>query len=146
MTLSVIAALFEERLAGFKIFGIVKETGVDDAGLVEFQSTYFQYQLFCDKSYSFYRSLGDRKVGLSALWNPFSLFSIACEAFQRLKDKNVEGNLKGEGLVQGGIIFFGPDGKPKYVYEEATGKDLPVAELVAVLDAMRREPRAPCPS
>jgi hypothetical protein len=47
--------------------------------------------------------------------------------------------MKGEGLVQGGIIFFGKDGKPKYVYEEDTGSDLPVADFVTVLDSMRRE-------
>jgi hypothetical protein len=135
----VLAALFKERLDGFEVFGVIKETGVDDEGLVDFQKKFFQYPLYCDKSYAFYHALGDRKVGINLIWNPLSIFSIVCETFQRIQNKKIDGNMKGEGLVQGGIIFFGKDGKPKYVYEEATGSDLPVADIASVLDAMRRE-------
>lgn len=134
----MLAALYQERLEGFEIFGVVKETGVDDEGLLEFQTNYFQYPLYRDTTFDFYRALGDRRVGMEIMWNPFSLFSILCETWQRIRDKNIEGNIKGEGLVQGGIIFF-KKGKPRYVYEENTGSDLPVANLVAVMDAMREE-------
>jgi hypothetical protein len=140
--MSVLAAMYKEDLEGFEMFGVVKETGVDDAGLIEFHSKYFQYQLYCDKSYAFYRALGDRKVGLRMLWNPLSLIAIACETFQRIQSKEINGNLKGEGLVQGGIIVFGKDGKPKCVYEEDTGSDIPVADIVSALKAIRREQRS----
>jgi hypothetical protein len=136
----VLAALFKERLDGFEVFGIIKETGVDDEGLVDFHNTYFPYPLYCDKSYTFYHALGDRKVGLANLiWNPLSLFSIICETFQRIRNKKIDGTMKGEGLVQGGIIFFGKDGKSKYVYEEDTGSDLPVADIMSVVYGMRRD-------
>jgi hypothetical protein len=139
LTLSVLAATYQERLEGFEVFGIIKETGVDDEGLVDFNKTYFPYPLYCDKSYAFYHALGDRKVGIHLIWNPLTVFSILCETFQRIRNKKIDGTMKGEGLVQGGIIFFGKDGKPKYVYEEDTGSDLPVADIVTVLDSMRRE-------
>jgi hypothetical protein len=135
----VLAATFQERLDGFEVFGIIKETGVDDEGLVDFHKTYFPYPLYCDKSYTFYHALGDRKVGLHLIWNPLTIFSILCDTYQRITNKKIDGNMKGEGLVQGGIIFFGKDGNAKYVYEEDTGSDLPVADFISVLDVMRRE-------
>ncbi len=55
----------------------------------------------------------------------------------RLKEKGLEGNLKGEGLVQGGIIIFGKDGEAKYAYREETGSPLPVDEILSALDAVR---------
>ena len=59
------SVLAEEELTDFGFFGIIKETGVDDLGTVEFQKQYFPHQLYCDKSYEFYRALGDRKVGVT---------------------------------------------------------------------------------
>jgi len=47
----------------------------------------------------------------------------------RHKAKNVEGNLVGEGLVQGGIIVVGPDGKVVYTYLEKSGSPLPLEEI-----------------
>jgi hypothetical protein len=139
MTLSVLAATYAERFEGFELFGIIKETGVDDDGLVDFNKTYFPYPLYCDKSYAFYHAFGDRKVGLNLIWNPLALFAAICDTYQRIRNKKIDGTMKGEGLVQGGIIFFGEDGKPKYVYEEDTGSDIPVVDFISVLDGMRRE-------
>ena len=127
-------------MEGFGIFGVVKETGVDDEGLVEFSTKYFgsQYPLYCDKSRAFYQALGDRKVGLSALFNPFSLIGLICDAYTRLTSKSISGNVtKGEGVVQGGIIVFDKNGKPACMYEEETGVDLRVADIVAALKAVR---------
>jgi len=140
MTLSVLAAQKKELFQGFGMFAIVKETGVDDEGLVDFHDKYFSYPLFCDKSYSFYQALGDRKVSVGILINPVSLITMACSAYQRITSKGISGNVgKGEGLVQGGIIIFDTKGKPKYAYEEDTGHDLPVKDILAAVSAVRRE-------
>lgn len=135
LTLSVLAAFYPHEFDGFEIFGIVKETGVDDDGLAEFQQKYFaNLPLYCDKSYAFYKALGDRKVGLSlALFNPLAILSFLCDTFQRLTQKKIDGNVRGEGFVQGGIVFFGKDGKPECTYEEETGVDLRVQDIVTAM-------------
>jgi hypothetical protein len=136
--LSVLAAQHKEVFEGIHIFGIVKETGVGDEGLVEFYEKYFRFPLYCDKTYAFYQALGDRKVGLKDIWNPFSIIGMLCDAFQRMRDKSIGGNLLGEGIVQGGYIIFGRDGKARCMYQEHTGVDLPVADLVAALSVVRK--------
>ena len=57
----------------------------------------------------------------------------------RLGEKKLEGNLIGEGMVQGGVIIYGKDGKAKYAYEEETGKDLPVDDILAAVKAVEEE-------
>jgi hypothetical protein len=144
MTLSVLAAQKSEAFDGFGIFAIVKETGIDDEGLAEFHTSYFRYPTFCDKTYSFYQALGDRKVilSLSLVFNPLSLLTVLCDSYKRITNKGIQGNFKGEGLVQGGIIIFDKGGKPRYAYEEETGKDLPVKDILAAVHAVRRETEA----
>lgn len=139
MTLSVLAAQRKEAFDGFGIFAIIKETGIDDEGLIEFHKSYFPYPTFCDKSYSFYQALGDRKVSINFVFNPLSLFSFICEAYKRITSKGIQGNFKGEGIVQGGVIIFDKEGKPRHAYEEETGEDLPVKDILAALNAVRRE-------
>jgi hypothetical protein len=138
LTLSVLAALYGFTLDGFEIFGVVKETGVDDEGLAEFNQSYFgKYPLYCDKSYSFYQALGDRKaVELPSLW---TLLTSFLEAWGRVGKKGIRWNTKGEGIVKGGIILFDTKGNPRYAYQEEMGVDLPVQDIVLALEAMRRE-------
>lgn len=123
----------------FGLFAIVKETGVDDQGLAEFHNRYFNYPLYCDKAYNFYQALGDRKVGVQFVFNPMAFLDLICNAYTRLTSKQIEGNMKGEGFTQGGLIFFDPDGKPKYTYEEQTGRDIPIRDVASVINAMRKE-------
>jgi AhpC/TSA antioxidant enzyme len=125
----------------FGIWGIVKETGVDDMGIAQFQRDYFPYPLYCDKSYDFYRALGDRKVTLQFALNPLALFDVLCNAMTRFREKGVDGNFTGEGVTQGGIIFFDSDGNPVYAYEEQTGSDVPIRDVVAVVNKMREDSR-----
>ncbi len=57
---------------------------------------------------------------------------------KRLKAKDIETNYKGEGLTKGGVIIFAPDGTPKYAYYEETGKELPVQDIMAAVEAMKQ--------
>jgi hypothetical protein len=124
----------------FGIWAVVKETGVDDMGVIQFQQDYFPYPLYCDKSYDFYQALGDRKVTLQQFaFHPMALLDVFCNAFTRLRDKGVDGNFVGEGITQGGIIFFDVDGNPVYAYEEQTGSDVPIRDVVAVIHKMRED-------
>ena len=123
---------------GFELFGVVKETGIDDEGLAEFSKKYFGgFPLYCDKSYCFYQALGDRKtVQLPSLWTVFTSF---LSAWTRIGSKNIEWNSKGEGVVQGGIMIFDAKGKLKFAYKEETGVDVPVKDIAIALEAARRE-------
>lgn len=111
---------------------------MDDPGLADFQRDYFPYPLFRDQSYAFYKALGDRKGAVSFVLNPFAIFQIAFSAWERLMGKIIGGNIKGEGLVQGGIILFDRSGSPIAMYQEEKGIDLPVTDLVNAVGYARR--------
>jgi len=135
LTLSALAA-DTNSLEGFGLFGVVKETGIDDEGLMEFSQKYFlDAPLFCDKSFAFYQALGDRRAtDLPALW---SMMTGVFSWISRIQEKNISGNTKGEGLLKGGLILFDTKGKPRYSYQEETGEDLPVADIVAALEVLK---------
>lgn len=124
----------EGSLEGFEIFGIIKETGVDDEGLMEFQKDYFPVPLYRDETWGFYHAFGDISITAHLSFNPFKIWKMS----KRLKDKKLEGNImKGEGLKTGGIIIFGVDGEPKYMYPEITGSSIEVDDLLAAVEAVR---------
>jgi len=119
---------------------VVKETGVDDEGLADFKSKFYNHDLYRDERKVFYDGLGGRKLKIPL--NPFKLFKgifSVRSIGKRLKQKQIEGNMIGEGIVQGGVIVFGKDGKPKYAYEEVTGDELPVADILAAAMAVKEE-------
>ncbi|KAG7337797.1 AhpC/TSA antioxidant enzyme [Nitzschia inconspicua] len=141
LTLSVLVALYSHPfLEGFNIFGVVKEIGVDDEGLAEFYHHYFgKFPIYCDKSYSFYQGLGDRKsVELPSLWSVIKSLLLG-GAWQRIKSKNISWNTKGEGVTKGGLIIFDKKGNPRYAYQEDMGNDLPVTDILHALEQLRQE-------
>ena len=42
-------------------------------------------------------------------WNPFTLYSDYSKMTKRMRDKGIEGNMKGEGVLQGGLVIVTPD-------------------------------------
>jgi hypothetical protein len=97
-------------LGNLPLWAIVKETGVDDVGLVEFHDQYFSFPTYKDVDLSVYQAFGNRRIGLST-WNPIRLYRGFKEMGKRLKEKGIDGNLKGEGMIQGGLLLFDKDGK-----------------------------------
>lgn len=109
-------------------FGIVKET-VDPLGLGEFHEKYFgKGVLYRDVELQYYKALGNKNVNLIPMWNPFKLYRWFQGIGKRMNDKNIEGNLKGEGLKQGGILIF-DKGELKYAQEEVFGEPLDMDAL-----------------
>lgn len=128
----------DKPLAGFGLFGFIKETGVDNQGIIDFQSKYFPHPIYKDQSLALYKALGNRSM-LSGLWNPLSFVNMLMSSKSRVENKGIVGNLIGEGLVQGGVIVFGQDGKPKYAYQEQTGNEMPVEDILAAVNAVKKE-------
>ena len=58
---------------------------------------------------------------------------------KRLSSKGISGNMKGEGLVQGGVIIFDASGMARFAYREETGSEIPVEDIVAVVRELRKE-------
>jgi len=126
---------------GFQFFGVVKETGVDDEGLLDFYENYYSFPLYRDVNLTFYKALGDRKIKIP--WrNPWKLIKgllFVRRAAKRIKQKEIDGNLIGEGLTKGGVIIFGPDGAPKYAYAEESLNEMPIEDIVAAMEAVKQK-------
>ena len=94
-----------DNIMGYKLFGVIKEIGVDDTGLIEFYTNHYTFPLLKDDGLVFYNDFfGKRKVKLTTL-NPVRLYKGYKDMNRRLKEKKLEGNLAGEGMVSG-VLFF----------------------------------------
>ena len=136
MDLRTLVERADKPFEGFGLFGVVKETGVDDEGLAEFHQSYFPYQLYRDKDLFLYKALGQRKARLTT-YNPFRLYSGFKSMNSRHKKKKIKGNMKGEGIIQGGVVIFNKDGEAKFAYKEDTGSDLPVEDIISAVRAVK---------
>lgn len=119
------------------MFGTVKEVGVDDQGLGVFFKDHYTFPLYKDDDLVLYNDFfGKRKIKLTT-YNPFKLYAGYKEMTKRVKDKKLEGNLTGEGMIQGGLIIFDSSGQARYAYEEEIGKELVIGDIVAALKAVQ---------
>ena len=57
-----------------------------------------------------------------------------------MKAKGIDGNMKGDGLVQGGIIVIGPSPACDivYTYREETGIPIPIDEIDAAIAKVKQ--------
>jgi AhpC/TSA antioxidant enzyme len=123
----------------FGMWGVVKETSVDDEGLVEFAQNYFSFDLYRDEGLSLYSALGNRSIFRLTTWNPLRWYKWLQNVSNRLQSKNITGNFKGEGIVQGGILIFDRTGTLRFAYEEETGGELKTDEIRAALRVLENE-------
>ena len=56
---------------GIRLCSVVKEVGVDDVGLFEFVTQYFNYDTYKDQALTFYTALGSGQISK----NPFEVFA-----------------------------------------------------------------------
>lgn len=125
------------------LVGVIKEVAPttqaetdETLGVGEFHEKYFglQYPLYLDEEKSFYEYLGNRKLSIpfSAILKPWKAFRYYKSMTARMKEKNIEGNMVGEGLVQGGLLVIAPGTglDVLYRYEEVTGSEVPMDDFV----------------
>jgi hypothetical protein len=122
----------------FGFWGIVKETGVDDEGLLEFYKSYYTFPLYRDETLSSYSFFGNKKLSLPS-YNPWKLWKGYKKLSKRLKSKpELEGNLKGEGMVKGGILILDKDGVVQFALEEPTGEELDLDMIQSAMDVVSK--------
>jgi hypothetical protein len=95
LTLTVLVSMAPEYFRDVFIYGVIKETGIDDDGLLEFIEQYFPYPVYRDPTFAYYHALGDRKVSpcQQFSWNPVALMHCLWVAIQRINEKKIEGNV-----------------------------------------------------
>lgn len=81
-----------------------------ELGVGEFQKDYWQsLPVYMDKERKFFTDLmGDRRLSLGSLfytWNPLKMYSDFGVLTDRIKKKNIKGNLAGEGTIKGGVAL-----------------------------------------
>mmetsp|Transcript_26309 Transcript_26309/g.25148 ORF Transcript_26309/g.25148 Transcript_26309/m.25148 type:complete len:93 (+) Transcript_26309:497-775(+) len=88
-----------------------------------------------DSEKKFYAALGNKSLLAQKLpsWNPFKIYADYQEMTKRMKDGGIEGNLVGEGLVQGGILLISQKKGVVFVHNEKTGSLLPFDEIKAAI-------------
>ena len=123
----------------FGVWGVVKETSVDDEGLVEFVQNYFSFDLYRDEGLSLYSALGNRSIFSLKTWNPLRWYRWLTNVSSRLHAKNITGNFKGEGIIQGGVLIFDRHGTLRFAYEEVTGEELNTDEILEALRVLENE-------
>jgi AhpC/TSA antioxidant enzyme len=118
----------EKKLA---LWGIVKETGVDDAGLLDFYEKYFRFPLYKDAKWMVYKAMGNRKITMK------SLMAGLLRSRGRYKKKNIDQTTKGEGWLQGGLLIFDKNGVLRFGSEEHFGHEINIDELTAAIQQCR---------
>ena len=105
----------------------------DLLGVAEFQEKYFGgYPTYLDRDLVFYEALGKKSFLMQpwSSWNPFQVYADLQGLGARLKDKQIEGNLKGEGIVMGGVILLTPEKDDIFaMWNEKSGTELPLEEI-----------------
>ena len=74
---------------------------------------------------------------MKALLLPWRTIRSFRDVGRRMKEKSIEGNMVGEGLLLGGVLVVDKSGKIIYSYQEKTGTPAPidaVEEALARLD------------
>ena len=113
-----------------------------ELGVDEFQVKYFDnHPLYLDEEKQFYAYMGNKSLWAQKLttWNPFKLYSDFQSMSGRVKEKGVDGNLKGEGFLKGGLLIITPEEGVVYRHEEETGFGMPYEEIEKVLQGLEEK-------
>lgn len=132
-----------------KLVGIIKEVAPtkdaeDDEtlGVNDFHENYFLgLPLFMDSKMSFHNSLGRRKIGDVGFstWNPFSIMGRLWRAIMAIRAMGIDGNLKGEGNILGGVIVVQPTKGIIYSFQEKMGEPFPYDAISEAIEGVASE-------
>jgi len=112
---------------------------VDDEGLIEFYKDFFPFSLYRDDGLATYQAFGNRWISFNPFRKSWNLWKQFRETSKRFQERNLTGNLKGEGLVQGGVLLFDARGQLRFALEEEAGDELPLDDIQAALGLLMAE-------
>uniref|UniRef100_A0A7R9UBL2 Peroxiredoxin-like 2A n=1 Tax=Pinguiococcus pyrenoidosus TaxID=172671 RepID=A0A7R9UBL2_9STRA len=119
-----------------RLIGLFKEAKYGGEDIRDFAPYFPGGELFLDDENEFYAALGNQKLSFKT-WNPFTIISGIMDMSRRMKDRGIDGNMRGEGLTLGGIFVIGPgDQGVRYLRREDTGtppEKEPILEAVQSL-------------
>ncbi|CAB9521866.1 expressed unknown protein [Seminavis robusta] len=123
------------------LLATVKETGVNDVGLLTFYKTFFQrYPVYQDEKWQLYHAMGGRKVG------PFKLMYKLIKAQGRYFKKGFWHSPRNVKVLRspwmtGGVLVFNKKGELTYALEESVGKPFDMERLQAAIEETRDQQR-----
>jgi len=125
------------KLGKANVIGVIKEVAPcataktdEELGVQEFQDQYWPFPLYLDESKEFYSALGSRTFSdLPGTWNPVEFWRGLKSIGERIKEKNLDGNMRGEGLILGGIFVINSRKQTVEVFPESTGKEIPSDDI-----------------
>jgi hypothetical protein len=117
------------------VVGAIKETGVDNAALVDFYDTYFHFPIYKDTQWQIYHAMGGRKI---STWN---LLKNAIKLNKRYNKKNIVNvPFGGDIWTQGGVLIFDKHGVLRSCFYETFGDEFDTNELRQAIQEARRDP------
>jgi len=128
-------AAHDKKLA---LLATVKETGVDDKGLLDFYRDYFNsYPIYKDEKWQLYKAMGGKTIGY------YKLLKAALSSRGRLKTKKIRSSKdNGKSNVAwmcGGVLVFDRAGELVYVMGEKIGDEFEMEQLeLAIQEARSR--------
>ena len=124
------------EFANVSLWAIVKETGVEEQGILSFYKDFFCFPVYKDEKWMTYKAMGSRTLGL------FNVIRRCMSAHRRWTDKGIPNRLKGGDIwMQGGILFF-KRGELRYAYEEDYGNEFDLADIRAAIQRLQVEDEA----
>jgi hypothetical protein len=135
-----------ERIADMKSAGAARVVALVlediENEVADFRAGFWPEEVFLDEEKQFYLALGggqeNRTYSLAGfvymMLNPFYRTRIKDEVNTAL-EKGIEGNLTGEGFINGGVYVIRPDGKPSYASPEENMGDW--ASLDEVIEGVK---------
>lgn len=115
--------------------GTIKETGVDDEGLLEFYQSYFdRHPMYADEKWQLYHAMGGRKA---SFWDLFKATAVAKPRWYRKGIPSSANNYLSDPWMQGGVLVFDQKGSLVYAMEETMGEEFNMERLERAIQAAR---------
>lgn len=117
------------------VVGAIKETGVDNAALLDFYDTYFHFPIYKDAKWDIYHAMGGRKI------STWKVLTNTSKLLKRWKQKNIVNiPFGGDIWTQGGVLIFDKQGELRYCFYENFGDEYDMDELRNAIQEARRSP------